>query len=288
MTGCWSPRFGEPIGISGPEGAWDRVRADLNRHGVAVLHARLDDWRPDLGNAPRLRAVLGQDWARYLELRHPGTRARFAASRLMLKSAAAAALRVPPEAVPLGYTPAGRPYLRGYDAVDVSLSHTGDLLAVALTTRGLVGIDVERTDRRLDTPGMARHLCTPHEREAIEGMAAEQRNEVLVRLWTLKEAYTKAIGRGLQVSFTDFGFPLDGGATGLRAPDGTPSAYAEWEFRSYCVEGSHTVSVAVGDTGFGGERDTTAQMTLDPAVVEALTRVLGEEEPELPTSGLAH
>ena len=31
----------------------------------------------------------------------------------------------------------------------------------------------------------------------------------MVRLWTLKEAYSKALGQGLRFRFTEFGFGLD-------------------------------------------------------------------------------
>ncbi|HXR71191.1 4'-phosphopantetheinyl transferase family protein [Actinocrinis sp.] len=271
--------FGELIRISGPDSAWDRVRADLGEHGVVLLYALLADWRPDRAGGPRLRALLGRDWARYLELTHPEVRVRFAASRVLLKFAAAAVLEVPAHVIELTYGPTGRPYLRGYDAVDISLSHTDELLLVGMTTRGVIGVDAERADRRLYGPGLGKHLCTPHELELLEQFPESERNDALVRLWTLKEAYSKAIGQGMQFRFTDFGFGAGAPAT-VNLPDGQPGTGSEWMFRTYRVDEDYVVSVAVGDRGFGDTDDTAAVTMLESSFVDALTEVLGEDEAE--------
>ena len=272
--------FGGLTRIRTPEGPWHAVRADLATHGVALLYALLRDWRPDRAGGPKLRTLLGRDWARYLELTHPEVRVRYAASRVLLKFAAAAVLEVPAHLVELGYGPTGRPYLRGYDAVDISLSHTDELLLVGLTTRGVIGVDAERADRRMYGPGLGRHVCTPHELQMLEEFPLAERNDALVRLWTLKEAYSKAIGQGMQFRFTDFGFSPAGTPSTLNRPDGQPGTGSEWSFRTYTADSDYVVSVAVGDRGFGDTRDTAAQTMLDSGFVEALTEVLGDDDPQ--------
>ncbi|WP_425244542.1 4'-phosphopantetheinyl transferase family protein [Streptomyces citrinus] len=277
--GTSPPRtLGEPIVITGPGGDWRAVRDDLDRHNAAVLYARLDDWRPERAGGPRLRALLGRDWARFLELTHPDVRTRFASSRVLLKFAAAAALHVPPQSVELGYTHTGRPFLRGYDGVHISLSHTDELLLVGLATGGVIGVDAERADRKLYGPGLGRHLCTPHEVRSIEAMPEQERNPALVRLWTLKEAYSKAIGLGMQFRFTDFGFRPDGTATEVLQPDGEPGSDGEWTFGTYTLDDTYVVSVAVGDAGFGSAADTAAGTALDAGIVDALAEVLGDDD----------
>ncbi|AWT43337.1 MULTISPECIES: 4'-phosphopantetheinyl transferase family protein [Streptomyces] len=273
--------LGEPITITGPRGDWSRVRADLDRHGCAVLHARVDDWRPEKAGGPRLRALLGRDWQRFLELTHPDVRTRFASSRILLKFAAAAVLDVSPPTVEIGYAGSGRPYLRGYDGVHISLSHTDELLLVGLATGGVIGVDAERNDRRLYGPGLGRHMCTPHEVEEIEALPPDRRDPALVRLWTLKEAYSKAIGLGMQFRFTDFGFRSDDSddrPTELLRPDGTPGTTGEWTFGTYGIDDRFTVSVAVGDAGFGSTAEVAAGTALDGSIMDALSEALGSDE----------
>jgi 4'-phosphopantetheinyl transferase len=242
----------------------------------------VDDWRPERAGGPRLRALLGRDWGRFLELTHPDVRTRFASSRILLKFAAAKVLDVPPRTVELGYAGSGRPYLRGYDGVHISLSHTDELLLVGLATGGVIGVDAERSDRKLYGPGLGRHMCTPHEVAEIEALPDDRRDPALVRLWTLKEAYSKAIGLGMQFRFTDFGFRSDGTPTELLRPDGTPGTTGEWTFGTYGIDvgESYTVSVAVGDAGFGTTAETAAGTALDISIMDALSEVLGSDEGE--------
>lgn len=109
----------------------------------------------------------------------------------------------------------------------------------------------------------------PHELAVLERMPPGRRNATPVRLWTLKEAYTKAIGPGMRFPFAGFGFLPDDRPTLLRAPDGTPTdTGAEWQFGTFSVDERYTVSVAVGDTRSGAARDTAVRAMLDPALVE--------------------
>ncbi|MFC4497386.1 4'-phosphopantetheinyl transferase family protein [Streptomyces ovatisporus] len=276
--------FVRPVRITGPEGDWNRLRTDLAGHAHAVVHSRTEDWapaaQPQRTQDAFLRARLGRrDWERYRSLRVPAVRERFAASRLLLKAAVAAVIQVAPQDVELAYTPAGRPYLPGYDAVQISLSHTGSLLLVGLATCGVIGVDAERSDRPLYGPGLCRQSCTPHEAGAVEALPRRERDAALVRLWTLKEAYSKAIGLGLGAGFTEFGFPVDAAAAHvpLCLPDGTPAAGFDraWTFRTCPVDGGHTAGIAVADAGFGPARDVAASMALDEAVLDAVSETPG-------------
>ena len=263
--------------ICDPAGEWSRVRADLDRHGAAVLYARQDDWRPERAGTPGLRELLGDDWERWLELTNPQVRTRFAASRILLKCAAAAVLGVRPRSVELAYSLTGRPRLRGYDGLDISLSHTDDLLLVGLACSGTIGVDAERSDRVLYGPGLGRHMCTPHEAERIEAMPAAERNTAVLRLWTLKEAYSKALGLGMLLRFTDFGFSPDHAPTDVLRPDGTPGTVGAWAFHTSSIGDRYTLGVAVGDAGFGLTTDTAARTALDAGIVDAVVEALGEE-----------
>ncbi|GGT22217.1 4'-phosphopantetheinyl transferase family protein [Streptomyces chromofuscus] len=270
--------LGEPITIGGSSTDWSRVRTDLDRHGAALVCAHEDDWRPDRAGAARLRALLGHDWERYQELTQPQARARFAASRVLLKCAAAAALGVPPHSVELGYGLTGRPGLRGYDGLHISLSHTDGLLLAGLATDGPIGVDAERGDRPLYGAGLCRQMCTPHEAERIEALPPAERNSAVVRVWTLKEAYSKAVGLGLRLGFTEFGFGPDGAPTDLLLPDGTPGTVGAWTFHTLTFEDTYTIGVAVGDAGFGRTTDLAAATALDPSIVDAVLAAADEEE----------
>ncbi|MEU2081786.1 4'-phosphopantetheinyl transferase superfamily protein [Streptomyces albus] len=262
--------FARPVRMRGPQGPWDQVREAVERHGSVVVHARLDDWLPADLDDPGLRPLLGRDHARFRAMTHPQVRSRFVASRLLLKHVACAVIEAAPETVELAYKPGGRPYLRGLDQIDISLSHTENLLLVGLTRRGWIGVDAEAKDRPMLGLGTENQVCTPYERRTLAQIAEERRNAALVRLWTLKEAYSKAIGQGMRFRFTEFGFgPQDRDVQVLR-PDGSPGTGEEWTFHTCLVDRAYTVSVALFDAGFGDTADTAAATMLDAGLIAAL------------------
>jgi 4'-phosphopantetheinyl transferase len=255
-----------PLRNRGPADSWLRVRREVESSGTSVIYAAVEDWLPDDLERPGLAAALGRDHKRLLEMTHVPNRSRFVASRLLLKSAAAAVLGTSPDELELAYKPGGRPHLRGVDQLDVSISHTEELLVIGLTRNGRIGVDMENADRRMLGLGTERQVCTPYELEALESVAEDRRNRELVRLWTLKEAYSKAIGQGLRFRFTEFGFTPEDQQVQMLRPDGTPGAGWEWSFHSWLAEDAYTLSAAVYDPGFGSRGDGAADRPLLPAV----------------------
>lgn len=79
----------------------------------------------------------------------------------------------------------------------VSISHTGGVVAVALSYDCAVGVDVESL-REIDAVAMARHWFAASEAEWVNSLSAEQRSRAFLWLWTCKEAIGKAHGVGLR------------------------------------------------------------------------------------------
>ncbi|MFF1709643.1 4'-phosphopantetheinyl transferase family protein [Streptomyces sp. NPDC058268] len=274
-------RIGPPIHVSGPDAPWHRVRESMGRHGNAVVHATWGEWLTAAVADPALRRLLGRDWQRYRSTGDPAVRFRFAVSRLVTKFTAAVALHVEPAELELAYKIGGRPYLRGFDQLDVSLTHTDDLIAVVISRDGRIGVDAEPVDRPMSYELLHGHVLTAAERAALAPLPPDERAAEMLRLWTLKEAYTKALGQGLRLGFTEFGFgPGDGESHTpggvLHTPDGRPAARGEWSFATHRVLGRYLLSVARQDTGLGGCRDTTARGMLDEGLVAAVAERLAE------------
>ncbi|WP_354643034.1 4'-phosphopantetheinyl transferase family protein [Kitasatospora camelliae] len=263
-----------PRHAPGPDGPWEQVREELAATGSCVLYGTLATWSAHLQEPERLRPVLGRDWSRYESLTPARGKERFLASRVLLRQTAAAAIGTVPELVDLAYHPGGRPYVRGCDQIDISLSHTEEVLVVGVTSRGRIGVDVELADRRMAGTASETQGYTTFELARLDEEPASRRNDLLVRLWTLKEAYSKALGVGLRFRFTEFGFALDGrrGAR-LVQPDGEPVAGGSaWSFATFGVRSRYVVSLAVFDAGFGGSSDLSVDTALDEGLLDTLLR----------------
>ncbi|NGO43910.1 4'-phosphopantetheinyl transferase family protein [Streptomyces ureilyticus] len=275
--------IGRPQPVLGPGAAWDRVGQELADTGSVLVYAAMPGWLPR-GDADSVRHLLGRDWDRSESFVRAPMRDRFIASRLFLRHTAAAVLGTTADQVDLSYEPGGRPYVRGCDQIDVSLSHTERLMVVAVTRRGRIGVDVERADRRLVGTGSEAMACTPYERDLLDAGGAEARNGTLVRLWTLKEAYTKALGQGLRFRFTEFGFELGERGARLVRPDGTPAGGTEWTFATFHVGERYVVSAAVHDAGFGELADLSVATMLDEGLLDTLLGAPGPRQEIQPDS----
>ncbi|HLH57744.1 MAG TPA: 4'-phosphopantetheinyl transferase superfamily protein [Streptosporangiaceae bacterium] len=150
-----------------------------------------------------------QRWKRY---RLAGDRDRFLAGCALTKVVVARHTGQRPADVRLDRTcgrcaaPHGRPVVNGCDLA-VSVTHSGDLIAVAVASGMPVGVDVERSRARPwlagDTGGFeraARFVLSDGERAELA--ACDDPARAVLVAWTRKEAVTKATGDGLGVPFS--------------------------------------------------------------------------------------
>jgi 4'-phosphopantetheinyl transferase len=158
-------------------------------------------------------------------------RRRWIAGRATLRSLLGKALGIDPPAVRLRRGVRGRPELDGTYGIDFNVSHTGDTALIAIATgtqdRTRIGIDIERGDRRVNADGLARKFLTERERAEIAPLAPDVRRQRFLRLWTCKEAMSKATGDALSAPFRHIDVTLDGGPRLVAGP--APYALARWQ-----------------------------------------------------------
>ncbi len=105
----------------------------------------------------------------------------------------------------LGVTDTGKPFLKNYPDISFNISHCDRLAACAFAPYP-VGVDVE-------LPGYFAEILEKRilsEEEEIflarVGAATEKRREWFFRFWTLKEAYVKMTGTGMDVPVKEISF----------------------------------------------------------------------------------
>ena len=197
--------------------------------GVALWLCRLDRVSADV--AALSASLSAQEQARAERFGTALLRRRWIAGRATLRSLLGRALGLDPSAVRLRRGVRGRPELEGDYAVDFNVSHTGDTALIAIATgiqdRTRIGIDVERGERRVNADGLARKFLTERERAEIAPLAADVRRQRFLRLWTCKEAMSKATGDALSAPFRHMDVTLDGDPRLVAGP--APYAPAAWQ-----------------------------------------------------------
>ena len=95
----------------------------------------------------------------------------------------------------IGKMPRGKPYFLTGD-LHFSITHTKTRVFCALSDKP-VGIDAEDVNRQV-SPKLAEKILSPGEYAAYEAAADEDKNNILLRLWVMKEAEVKCSGLGLR------------------------------------------------------------------------------------------
>ncbi|TAN54939.1 MAG: 4'-phosphopantetheinyl transferase superfamily protein [Magnetospirillum sp.] len=123
-------------------------------------------------------------------------------------------LRCDEGAVAIARSGNGKPYLTAPHA-DLWFNTAGrdGLLAIAISRRGPVGIDIETLAHCRDTAGVARTVFTAAEADWLDRQPPALRPLGFARLWTAKEAALKAHGAGIGdgLAEPDFGPGLTAG-----------------------------------------------------------------------------
>lgn len=176
----------------------------------------LADARVPEAALPGMLALLDDDERRrHASIVHAIDRRRFVVAHAVTRRLAAAALSAPPDALRWSHNPNGKPSLAGaYTGVEVNLSHSGDLVMVALTARRPVGVDLQRVVPTLDCAAMARRFYPPGEAHLATGAGGHER---FAELWARKEALVKAAGARLTRGLAT---PVAGPTPVLAAHDG--------------------------------------------------------------------
>jgi 4'-phosphopantetheinyl transferase len=160
-----------------------------------LLVCRLDD--PTVRPGDWYGLLTSGERRRIDGFRHEGPRDRALIARVLLRLELAQRLGCGSEMIEFSFGPEGKPALAGGDAWHFNLSHSHDRVVLALAPSAPVGVDIESRARRTRIDALARHWFGAGEQEALWALDDAARRYRFFQLWTIKEAVTKAMGRGM-------------------------------------------------------------------------------------------
>lgn len=135
------------------------------------------------------------------------------------------------------YNPYGKPLLHNNPDITFNISHSGNWVAMILDHEGhAVGVDVEKT-----VPlnlAFAANLFAPRENQILASKTGDAQLEYFYQLWTLKESYMKAVGKGLSIPLTSFSMNCKEDTGEWYSPEATG-----FHFKSFRMDHAHIFSV---------------------------------------------
>ena len=161
----------------------------------------VDIW---LGGLPNDEAIL-KSYAKLLDegeqaraeaFANPVVRGRFIAVRGLLRQVLSQYLDVTPAGLQFASGEFGKPALVGHN-LHFNLSHSEDRLAIAVSGLENVGIDIEQIKPRNSLSELANRCFSAAEFAVWSALPDTRQQQVFFQLWTKKEAFVKAVGRGI-------------------------------------------------------------------------------------------
>jgi 4'-phosphopantetheinyl transferase len=155
--------------------------------------------------ANRVNRLPDAEGRRAAEFRSGPARRAHVAGRIMRRRLLAAELDVPPDDLVFETDPRGKPVLAPARAAGLAfnLSHSRHLVALAWARTATIGLDLEVVRPMAAAERLARRFFSPAEQDAIMARTGDDRDRLLLTLWTRKEAWLKATGRGISVRLAE-------------------------------------------------------------------------------------
>ena len=158
-----------------------------------------------------LQLLTDKDWESLTRIENPANRNSAVSARVLLRLGLSKAINrtVAPAEWDFSVTAQQRPAVAdGLPQIHFSVSHIDQLAVVAISPNLNIGIDIEGVDQNVTENVMAA-FCHRDEQRSVQDLSDLQKIRAFIRLWTLKEAYTKMMGVGHSLDFKMIRFMLD-------------------------------------------------------------------------------
>lgn len=233
-----------------PETGTPPTRLPFDERGIQLWKATLA--QPDDALAVFL-PWLNENEALRAEKRATPTLQRYAISaRAQLRWLLARELNCAPQAIEFTEGEHGRPMLKhkNHKVRDFNLSHSGNAMLIGMVSEEArftrIGVDLESKHKPRDIAKLAQRVLTEREQATLNDANNHER---FLRYWTLKEAFSKADGRGFSLGFgsLEFSFSENTDASKIKAARlPAPENPEQWYFAFVPFSEDMIAAVALG------------------------------------------
>jgi|SRR5262245_51145309 len=211
------------------------------------------DWSQ--ARARAFNAVLSSDEQQKAERFHLAVdRVRHVVGRGVLRAILAQCMKTKADRLCFEYGAFGKPRLATGSTeipLQFNVSHSGELILVALAMGRAVGTDVERVRSDIEVDRIAASFFSTHERLALQAIPAHLRVQAFFDCWTRKEAFIKAVGNGLSLPLNQFDVCLmPGQEPRLLATRPDPAEAGRWMIQAVDVGPDYRAALVVEGTGW--------------------------------------
>jgi 4'-phosphopantetheinyl transferase len=228
-------------------------------HTLVIANDQVHLWRATLDwpeeQAARLQQWLSADERERMERFRSGRdRHRYLVGRGLLRTVIGRYLAVSPGVLRFDTIAAGKPRLAlgvAPQPLQFNLSHSGDLVLIALASGRALGVDVEQVRADLEAAEIAARFFSPTEQQALATLSGARQIDAFFDCWVRKEAYVKARGDGLSLPLEQFDVSLlPGEAAQLIETRPDPAEASRWRLTALDAGDGYKAALVVEGDGW--------------------------------------
>ena len=179
----------------------------------------------------------------------PKGRSHFIVSRGALRAILSRYLHINPNLIHFKYNPYGKPSLivaQGGDTLRFNLSHSAEITLIAITKNRDIGVDIESLNPNFSYQQIAERFFSPLENTVLRSLPEYLQLTAFFTCWTRKEAYIKAVGKGLSIPLNQFDVTLaPGEPAALLNVQENPKEASRWSLIELIPSSDMVATVAV-------------------------------------------
>ncbi|MGR8980970.1 MAG: 4'-phosphopantetheinyl transferase family protein [Gammaproteobacteria bacterium] len=149
-------------------------------------------------NPRRLWPLLDtNEQAAAVSIKNAARRVRYVAAHGYLRNLLSETVDEAPQKLRILKNEYGKPFLADYPKIAFNLSHSANFLIIAIGRDCRLGIDIEVCKPRANFPALVQKCFGDIEAAWWNSLPESEKIREFYRFWTRKEAFVKAVGRGI-------------------------------------------------------------------------------------------
>lgn len=217
---------------------------------IQIWHGNIAAEDADYQSHWRVLDATEQDHAERIKI--DLVRKRYVEAHGRLRKALAQTLNELPKKIRIKKTEYGKPYLPDTPELVFNLSHSAEVMVIAVGRDCRLGVDIEICKARTSLSGMVEKCFGEEEITYWNAVPEAEKIVEFYRFWTRKEAFVKATGRGIALGLDNCVINPENQAEFLRVPS-TCGQASMWHVRDMLL-GQGICSALVTDKEIGGVR----------------------------------
>ncbi|NCO76739.1 MAG: 4'-phosphopantetheinyl transferase superfamily protein [Cyanobacteria bacterium] len=157
-------------------------------------------------------------------------------------------LNIKPEEICFSYNQKGKPLLKGeiINKINFNLSHKNNYTVYALSKNN-IGIDLEQINDKVAIENIARRFFCQCEFNYLNNLPKREKPEYFFKLWTIKEAYLKAIGEGLSGGLDNICFTINKSSENIAfiSHNHDKKQDNNWYFKTLNLPNDYRIGIAI-------------------------------------------